>query len=236
MGQDWPGGPPPLPGAGGGGGGSTPWERRAEIGLVSALVETTKSVLTSPGEFFRGMPVSGGIGAPLGYGVILGYVGLLAQAIYDAVFRAVMGSAFAPFGSRPEMERFGALMGGGLGFMVSAILGPILAVIGIFVAAGVFHVMLLLLGSARRDFEATVRVSCYSEAAALLLLIPLCGQLVGGVYQIVLWIIGLSEAHGITKGKAAAAVLIPIALLCCCCVALIAIFAGGLAAALGQMR
>jgi hypothetical protein len=235
MGQDWPGGgPPPLPGAGGGGGGSTPWERRDRIGFVGALFETTKQVLTAPGEFFRAMPVSGGIGAPLGYGVIVGYVGLLAQAVYDAVFRTVAGSAMAPWGSRPELERFGALMGGGLGFLIQAVLGPVLVVIGLFVASGIFHVMLLLLGSARRDFEATVRVGCYGEAAALFGLVPICGGLIGAIYQIVLWIIGLSEAHGISKGRAAAAVLIPIALVCCCCVAIMAIAFGGLAAALGQ--
>src|SRR5688500_16638311 len=45
----------------------TPWERRHEIGLATALVETTQGVLTRPTEFFRAMPVTGGIGAPLIY-------------------------------------------------------------------------------------------------------------------------------------------------------------------------
>jgi hypothetical protein len=206
------------------------------MGLVGALFETTKQVLSAPSEFFRAMPVRGGIGAPLGYGLIVGYVGLLAQAVYDAVFRMVAGSAFAPWSSRPELERFGALMGGGLGFLIQAVFGPVFVVVGLFVASGIFHLMLLLLGGAQRDFEATVRVGCYSEAAALFGLIPLCGGVIGVIYQIVLWIIGLSQAHAISGGKAAAAVLIPIALICCCCAAVIAIVVGGLAGALGQMR
>src|SRR5512143_2193864 len=69
----------------------TPWERRAEIGVGSALVETTKEVLLAPTAFFRHMPVSGGIGAPLGYAVILGCLGVVFQAVYQAVFRVVMG-------------------------------------------------------------------------------------------------------------------------------------------------
>jgi hypothetical protein len=49
-------------------------------------------------------------------------------------------------------------------------------------------------------------------------------------------VIGLSEAHAISRGKAAAAVLVPFVLICCCCVGLIAIAAFGLAGALGHMR
>ncbi len=232
MGQDWQGTsvPPAPPGRGG----STPWERREQIGLLNALVETSKEVIATPGEFFRRMPVTGGIGAPLGYGVIVGYLGLLAKAIYDAVFRAVLGSPFAPFGGRPELQRFAAMMEGGVGLIVQVVLGPVLVVIGIFIAAGIFHLLLMVLGGARRDFEATARVVCYSEAAALFGIVPFCGAFIGAIYQIVLWIIGLAEAHGISKGKAAAAVLIPILLVCCCCIGVIALVAGGLAAALGQ--
>jgi hypothetical protein len=237
MGEDPPGTglPPSLPEAGVGGG-STPWERREQIGLVNALVETTKQVIATPSEFFRRMSVRGGIGAPLAYGVIVGYFGILAKAIYDAVFQAVLGSSFASLGSRPEFQRFAALMQGGLGLLIQVLLGPVFAVIGIFVAAGVFHLLLMILGGAKRDFEATLRVVSYSEAASLFAIIPFCGAFVGGIYQIVLFIIGLAEAHGISKGLAAAAVLIPIALLCCCCAVAIAIFAGGLAAVLGQFR
>ena len=58
----------------------------------------------------------------------------------------------------------------------------------------------------------------------------------GLVYALVLLVIGLSEAHGISRGKSATAVLVPFVLICCCCAGLAAVAAFGLAGALGRMR
>src|SRR5687768_2262196 len=71
---DWT--PAALPPGASGPGGGTPWERRGQIGIGSALIETVQQVLTKPGAFFRSMPVTGGVGGPLLFGVIVGYVGL----------------------------------------------------------------------------------------------------------------------------------------------------------------
>jgi hypothetical protein len=93
-----------------------------------------------------------------------------------------------------------------------------------------------MLGGARHGFEATFRVMCYSEAAAVINVIPLCGGVVSGVYYLVLGIIGLSAAHGIGKGTAAAAVLLPLVVLCCCCAGAGLVFFGSLASLLRQMK
>ncbi len=222
---------PSLPPVGGG----TPWERRDQIGWVTALIDTTREVLTSPTAFFRAMPVRGGILGPLGYGVILGYIGLLAQALYQAIFRTVLGSTFAGFGRRAEWAPLVATLQSGIGLLIQVLLGPMILTVGLFLSAGIVHLMLLLLGGARRDFEATFRVACYAEAPAVFALVPFCGGLIGLVYRLVLYIIGLAEAHQIGKGTAAAAVLLPILLVCCCCTAGIILFAGSIAALVSQM-
>src|SRR5262245_47766218 len=82
----------------------TPWDRRSEIGLPSALIETTTQVLSKPARFYRAMPPAGGMGGPLLYGVIVGYIGLLAASIYDAIFRSLMGGgSFGAFGRNEEL-------------------------------------------------------------------------------------------------------------------------------------
>ncbi len=247
------GGPPPVPygggyGAGGyggpggpggprPGGGSTPWERRNEIGFVAALVETTKQVLTQPTDFYRGMPLSGGIQSPLLYGLIIGYVGLVASTIYQTIFRTVIGSSLSRMGGGGEFDKVLPMLQGGFGIVFNLIFGPVAIVIGLFIMAGIVHLALLLLQAGERGFEPTFRVAAYAEGAAIINVVPFCGGLIAGVYTIVLLIIGISEAHGITRGKAAAAVLLPIVLFCCCCgiIPLLAIF-GGLAGALGHAR
>src|SRR5262245_25600514 len=73
----------------------TPWDRRAELGFIPAIFDTIKGVLGSPTEFFRTMPKEGGIGNPLGYGMIVGFVGILVTAVYQALTQSLMGSALA---------------------------------------------------------------------------------------------------------------------------------------------
>ena len=215
---------------------ATPWEQRDRLGLVSALVETTQQVLTRPTEFFRAMPVTGGLGGPLFYAVIVGYAGLLASAVYGAIFQAVAGPRFFDMPHRGELDRFLPYVQGGMGLVFQIVLGPLLVAIGAFVSSAILHVLLLLFGGAPRGFEATFRVRCYAEAASVFRLIPFCGTAIFVIYILVVTIVGLSEAHGIGKGRAAAAVLVPLLLFCCCCVGGILLAVGGLASALGNLK
>ena len=84
--------------------------------------------------------------------------------------------------------------------------------VSVFIGSGILHVMLLILGGAARDFEATFRVVCFAEAPYIIGLLPFCGQFIAGVWWIVLCIIGLVHAQRTSGGKAAAAVLLPIVL------------------------
>jgi hypothetical protein len=228
------GGPPPPTATGGPG---IPWDQRDRVGFFSALVETTRQVLTEPGAFFRAMPVSGGLGSPLLYAVVIGWVGVAAAAFYQAIFHSVVGSAWAGLGAdRPEIAALLGWVEGWAGFVVQVVFGGVFVVIGLFVAAGILHLLLLLLGGARRGFEATFRVVSFSQATSLLFLVPFCGQLIGGLWCLVLYVLGLAQAHQIGHGKAAAAVLLPIVLFCCCCAGLLFLFAGAIAGFAGSMQ
>jgi hypothetical protein len=223
---------PPPPGSAGG----SPWEDRERVGLVNALVETTRQVLTQPVSFFRAMPTRGGIGTPLLYAVILGWLGLVASSFYGAVFQSIVGQGFSPFGERPELVPILTFMESWTGFALQIVFGAVFVVIGLFLAAGIFHVMLLLLGGAQRDFEASFRAVSYAQAPSVLLLIPFCGQLIAGLWTLMLYVIGLAEAHRIGYGKSAAAVLLPIVLLCCCCAGIAFFFASAIAGLVGHVR
>jgi hypothetical protein len=220
-------GQPPLPGTlpppssawadAGGARDGTPWERRHQIGFLSALVETTQRVLTAPAAFFRSMSVTGGVGSPLLYAVLVGYAGIVISSIYDFVLESVMGSSFSRMGGGTEaMARVMPFLQGGIALGLKLVLGPVILAVGLFLWSAIVHVALLALGGASRGYEATFRVVAYAGATAVLNIIPICGGALAGVYSLVLVIIGVSEAHGITRGRAAAAVLLPLALCCCC--------------------
>jgi len=213
------------------------WDERDRLGLASAFVETTRQVLTGPTAFFRRMSVTGGLGSPLLYGVIAGWIGLTAAAFYQAIWGSIVGRSFVPFapeaGRLPELVDF---LGSWAVFAGQVIFGGIEIVITTFIVAGILHLMLLLLGGAPGRFEATFRVACYGQATSLLLLVPFCGFPVTLVWRVVVYVIGLAEAHRIGHGRALAAVLLPVLAVCCCCAGLGFAFAGVIASLLGQMR
>lgn len=244
--------PPPLPaalaplpptgdGAGAGApppGGGTPWEARERIGIAQAFVETVRQVLTAPTAFFRAMPVGGGIGSPLLFAVIAGWIGLVAAAFYQAIWVSIVGPTLLPFGlDRDELGGALAFLESWAGLVAQVVFGGVWVVISAFLGAGIVHLMLLLLGGARRGFEATFRVVCFSQATALLFVIPIflvpfCGMAVV-VWALALYVIGLAQAHQIGHGQALAAVLLPLVALCCCCAGLVATFAGAIASLTG---
>lgn len=228
--------PPPLPPEGGGGaGGGTPWERRQQVGFASAFVETTQQVLFGPTAFFRAMPVTGGITGPLLYGVLAGYVGLVASSLYRFVLSTTMGMGWA---GRGELDRYMPMLSSGFGLVMQLLFGPVLIAVGLFIVAAVMHLCLMVVGGAGGGFEATFRVVAYAEAAMLFSIIPLCGDVIGFIYWLVLVILGFSQAHRISGARATVAALLPFVVLCCCCGGLAAVagLTGGMLAGLGNAR
>jgi hypothetical protein len=213
-----------------------PWDDRERLGLPTAFVETLKKVVVDPVGFFRAMPVSGGLGGPLVYGMLIGYFGVVVSAFYQAILQSLGGGGMmGELARRGDFERYAEHFGGLLGFVFALVLGPVFLLIALFVGAGITHLALMLLGGAKRDFEATFRVACFAQSGAVLAVVPFCGQLVQGIYQIVLTIIGLAEAHQISRWTAAGAVFLPIVLFCCCCGVTAGMMFGGLAGLAGGL-
>src|SRR4051794_2318411 len=69
-----------------------PWDRRHEIGLVKAFLETLQMVLARPTDAFTAMRREGGLGGPLLYAVIGGTFGAVVQYIYNFGLHLAEGS------------------------------------------------------------------------------------------------------------------------------------------------
>jgi hypothetical protein len=234
---------PALPPGSSAGGEGTPWDDRERLGFLAALIETTRQVLTAPTAFFRAMPVASGIGSPLLYGVILGWLGAIATGLYQALFHSIVGTS--PFealarlidpNAVPSASPLSGFLEGWAGFLGQVFFGGVLAAVGILIYAAVLHLALLLLGGAARGFEATLRVVSFSQAVCVVFLLPFCGQLVGAVWAFVLYVIGIAQAQRIGYGKAIAGVLLPLVVLCCCCGAFFLVIFIGAAGLASQLR
>lgn len=209
----------------------TPWEARHDLGFFNGLFTTVKETLFTPSVFFRNMPVTGGLTDPLLYALIVGMTGLMAFYVWDILLRDPLQSFMSPQ-LRAAAEQ-NALYSQRSPFF--AVLTPFFLLVWLFVIAGVQHVILLLVRGAQAGFEATFRVVGYSVSPFVFLLLPLCGMPVASMWMLVLTVVGLKEAHRISGGKAAFAVLFPIILCCGLFLLVITLFLGAVAASFGSM-
>ena len=200
SGQTNPLGPPSGASAGGSGG---------EFNLsdpVNSFVSTVRRVVLDPVGFFRGLPTRGGFVNPLVFALIC--------SVVAAVLGGFLGIILAALGLAPQTV--GASI---VALFTGVVLLPIMAAIGSFVGAGIYHLLVLLLVKPNNaGFEATYRVVAYSfviQLASWLSAVPWLGILVAlvvGVYAIILGVLGIREMHATTTGKAAMVVLIPVAI------------------------
>jgi hypothetical protein len=180
-------------------------------------------VLTKPTTAFTVMKREGGLAEPLIYAVIGGSFGVLVYFLFLFLLQSIGFMA----DSRSAMA---GVVGMGIGFIFVLILMPILVAIWMFVAAGILHLCLMIVGGAKQSFETTFRVVCFSIGSAYpLLVVPFCGNLVAGIWAIVLYCIGLARAHETDTGRAVLAVFLPL-IVCCGGGFLLAMFFGGIGA------
>jgi len=185
-----------------------PWDERQQRGILRAFFDTMIMVLTRPAEAFMAMKREGGFGDPLIYAIIGGSVGYVVYFLYQFLLSSVHALGTH---ENPVIHA----MGGGTRSLFLIICVPLLIAIGVFIASGIVHLCLMIVGGAKQPFETTFRVVCFAGGSAdPLLIIPICGGLIGGTWKIVLYCIGLARSHETDTGRAVLAVLLPV-IVCC---------------------
>lgn len=187
--------------------------------------ETLGTILGGPNDAFRRMHVRGGLGRPIMYamfGMGIGYIGpLLLQLGLLSI--AVAGGA--------PIEAVALQMGISV---VQAVIGTVLgATVGIFIGAAILHVCMMMVGGEKNGYEATFRVLAYSAGTfGPFQIIPILGPCVAVIWQIIVTIIGLAEAHETSGGKAALAYFIPLIACFGCIIVMIILFGAMIFAAI----
>lgn len=189
--------------------------------FFSRLWNTFVATMFHPGTFFSETPTDAGIGKPLLYSLIVGSIGMVSAFIWQLAFLALEVPFFSP--PQNEMSPMMPALFTPLILAVWAVLSPILIIIWSFIYSGILHLALMMVKGNEQGFEATYRTVAYSTSTYLFNLIPFCGGIIGGIWQIVITIIGLKETHGISTGKAVVAWILPIIFCCGCGIAFIAL-------------
>lgn len=180
------------------------WESLSSEGMWRSLFRTIKNVLFSPGNFFTALSPSGKRSYPLAFAVITGGAGQLLTLFWQYL---IASPSF-----RYLDEAWIAWMGAG-SFVILTLFIPILVIISLYIGTILVHLGLIILRGNNYPFRATFKVLAYSHAAQLFNLVPMVGAVVGGIWGIILAVIGLSTMHHISKLKAFFALFIVLFLL-----------------------
>ena len=231
--------PPPPPGGGAGpAGAGLPWEERARHGVAPAFVETAKLFIVNPTEAFARAKRSGDLFSPISFAVVLGWIGVVFQSLWSLALGSSLTDLLPP--QMREDGGFGAAFQA-FGLVAQIVLAPVFILIFLFIASGIVHLMLMLVGGTKASeagFEGTLRALAYSSVSQLGSVVPFAGGLIAMVWAIVLETIGLATLHRTSYGKAVAAILLPL-LLCCVCLvfafgSIVALIAGAAASGAGN--
>jgi len=192
---------------------SIPWQDRDRYrSALSAMAETIRAVLFHPADAFSRLRLEGSVWSALGYMLFLG-------TICTAIAQAMM-LAFRVAGAAALGMQWGGLAGQPLSALVIhaaavVVLMPVVVVINAFIGAAILHLCLIVVGGAHRSFEATFCVLAYSTGStAVIQLVPLCGMVIGAIWNLVVEIRGIAAAHQTEAWRAALAVFLPM-LFCC---------------------
>ena len=177
-----------------------PWE--SGEGFITAFFSTTYGVLFSPSSLFRKVANGSGYWSPLLYGLIAGIIGVGVSFLwfYLILARFLPIEKFLPLHSSYYL----------LSFLLPL---PFQYALNLLVESAVTHLCLIIVAGNKNRFQATFRAVAYSFGAYLFGIVPLIGFFIGGLYQVVLVIVGVREGHGISTGRAILAVLLPLIVL-----------------------
>ncbi len=149
---------------------------------------------------------------PLAFHVTCSLIAVVSVALLDLLFALAAGPS----------EGMALVLYWIFGVFVDLLLYPLGTAIGLFIIAGILYLLVvLLLRPSRAGFGATFRVAAYGgflldlpNILGLRFSIPILINIVGvavGIYAVVLFVLGIREAHATTTGRAALVALAPVA-------------------------
>jgi len=202
------------------------WEDK-QRGLLDRWWSTVKEVLFNTRAFHEASAQSEDPWPSVTFAMTTAaFAGTLMGAFFAMFYLAFAGLFATALGAGTRHAGPGLAAGGlfaGMG-MAMAVIYPVMfvlyALVFPWIAGGINHLCLSLLGGVTRPYSSTVRVIGYSWAAYFWVCIPGLGGVIAVIFLLISLITGLDATHKCGGGKAALAIFLPGILACgCCCTA-----------------
>ena len=157
-----------------------------------------------PGVFFSGSGLRASSKQALVYGMVMGSIGTLLAIGISALFPSSLSLFPSENGIYRNATRYTPVI---------LILTPLILIFQYYVSAAYVQAMLKISGSKPKPFATTFKTLCYAGGAQIFEWIPFIGPFLSFIAWIYLTISGLHVVHGISRVRAAGALLLPIVLL-----------------------
>jgi hypothetical protein len=177
-----------------------PWED-GSLGPGPSLGRTLKGTLFSPHRFFEDHRPGRTLAAPFIFGLAAGSTGFML-----ALFRPVLVSLLSPEPMGRAAQGSGTSVAGTVALLF---LTPLVVLVWMAFQAVWSHLWLMLFGAGKNGLQATLRALSYSMSAALFFWLPYVGPILGTIWGLTIWIVGLSRLQERSLGRIATALFLP---------------------------
>jgi hypothetical protein len=172
-----------------------PFEDLEHFGFFSGMAQTIRRACLSPKLFFQVMPLRG-LARPLVFGLLVMELVMVMSALWQLsgvpsiTTMAMEAQGMAPPTAKETLDPVQLF-----------VMVPLLFVFNLFLSTALVHGVLSIVRGGARGFEGTFRVLAYSYAPVILGIVPF-GLLPGGLWSLVVTIIGLRHMHSTSYSKA----------------------------------
>ncbi len=178
-----------------------------------------------PGVFFAGIGTRVLPQQAILYGLVMGSLGILLTLAAAALLPRSAASIFDENGLYRNATRYTPAI---------LIMTPFILLVQYLIVAAYVQLMLKISGSKPKPFGRTFRTMCFAGGAQIFTCIPAIGPVLSFIAWMYLAIAGLHAVHGISRARAAGALLLPLVLIFIMLVVLVIIIAAAIAMAGGS--
>lgn len=176
-----------------------PWERDLDVGVIRRLFRTIYWTMRKAPQLFFGIE-AGHLKQAESFAYVVSLIGLLGYfafraAVFTFVPEDILTKALHQIVQGNALPSIQSLRFWGQMLCLST---PLLAIFPVHLAAGLYHVGLMLLGVEHRGYDVTFKVTAYGLAPMIILIIPAGGDLLAIGWVATLHWIGLAAAHRIS--------------------------------------
>jgi len=188
------------------------WEDEKEA-FPQDFIDTWRRSMLEPTLFFRGVTNKEQVGRAVLYFVVIVVVTAFFNLCWELllpVFEASNAVKGIWIFGRKATEVFAQAGRIPAAAVLNFFLAPFAATVGLLLWTGLLHLPLRMFHKERQSLKMTLRIVSYAAGPSVLAVVPIIGSTVGGVWSLVLTVIGIREAHGMSTRKALLCVLFAI--------------------------